>query len=159
LDEKGRSDMKKTLCITPCGAAKIWDKHPELGGIKAIDAYISPFGKACRAYADTFYDNWVILSAKHGFLFPTDIVPGNYDVAFNSNSPDIISIEELKRQMIEKELDQYDEIIVVAGKKHIKVVQKVFGEDREYRFPLQGCRGIGYMLQKLNVAVKKGEKI
>lgn len=28
--------MKKRLCITPCGAAKIWDKHPELGGVQVI---------------------------------------------------------------------------------------------------------------------------
>jgi 2-keto-3-deoxy-L-rhamnonate aldolase RhmA len=151
--------MKKRLCITPCGAAKIWDKHPELGGVQAKDAYISPFGTACHTYADIFFEHWVILSAKHGFLFPTDIVPGNYDLAFNSGSPDVITVEALKQQAAEKGLDVFEEIVVVAGKKHIKVVQQVFGANRAYRFPLQGCRGIGYMLQKLNNAIQQNKEI
>lgn len=151
--------MKNRLCITPCGAAKIWDRHPERGGVPAKEAYISAFGVACHTYADTFFDHWIILSAKHGFLFPTDIVPENYDLAFNSGSPDIITTEALKQQAKEKGLNTFDEIFVVAGQKHIKVVREVFGTDCTYRFPLQGCKGIGYMLQKLKKAVQENKEI
>lgn len=151
--------MKRRLCITPCGAAKIWDKHPELGAVPACDAYISPFGSACHAYAELFFDHWVILSAKHGFLRPTDPVPGNYDLAFDSKSQDIITVEALKRQAEEKGLGRFDEIVIVAGKKHTKVIRAVFGDHCTYRFPLQGCKGIGYMLQRLNKAIAEKTEI
>ena len=67
---KVRSEVRKTmrrLCIIPCGKKKIWDKYPDYGPMEAKDVYISPFGKACQAYATMFFENWVILSAKHGF--------------------------------------------------------------------------------------------
>lgn len=64
----------RRLCIIPCGKKKIWDKYPDYGPMEAKDVYISPFGKACQAYATMFFENWVILSAKHGFLRPNDIV-------------------------------------------------------------------------------------
>lgn len=92
----------RRLCIIPCGKKKIWDKYPDYGPMEAKDVYISPFGKACQVYATMFFENWVILSAKHGFLRPNDIVLENYDLAFDSKSDEIISMEQLKQQLIEK---------------------------------------------------------
>ncbi|EOO19351.1 MULTISPECIES: DUF6884 domain-containing protein [Bacillus] len=146
----------KRLCIIPCGKKKIWDKYSDCGEAEAKDVYISPFGKACQAYATEFFENWVILSAKHGFLRPNDIVKENYDLAFDSNSNEIISIEQLKQQMIDKDLLQFEEIVLLAGKKHKKVVTKLYPEEI-ITYPLAGCRGIGYMLQRLNGAVE-GQK-
>ena len=76
----------KRICIIPCGKKKIWDKHSDYAPMEAKDVYISPFGKACQAYATMFFENWVILSAKHGFLRPNDIVLENYDLAFDSKA-------------------------------------------------------------------------
>lgn len=45
----------KRLCIIPCGKKKIWDKYPDYGPMEAKDVYISPFGKACQAYATMFF--------------------------------------------------------------------------------------------------------
>ncbi|WP_396120369.1 hypothetical protein [Domibacillus indicus] len=53
---------------------------------------------------------------KHGFLFPEDIVESNYDVSFGSKSSDIISIDELKQQIINKKLANYEELVVLGGK-------------------------------------------
>ncbi len=100
------------------------------------------------------FENWVILSAKHGFLRPNDIVLENYDLAFNSKSDEIISMEQLKQQMIEKDLLQFDEIVLLAGKKHKKVVTQLYPEGT-ITYPLAGCKGIGYMLQRLKEAVKE----
>ncbi|WCK55835.1 hypothetical protein PP175_07885 [Aneurinibacillus sp. Ricciae_BoGa-3] len=147
------------LCIIPCGTAKIWDKNPLQGPTEAKNAYIGPYGRACQAYADRFFTDWVILSAKHGFLFPTDPVPENYNVSFSMNHPDVISVQELKRQVDEKQLSGFDEIVVVAGKKYKRVIEQVFGDGYVYRYPLQGCKGIGYMLQKLKNAVQTSEEI
>ncbi|MFK4289515.1 MULTISPECIES: DUF6884 domain-containing protein [Bacillus] len=148
----------KRLCIIPCGKKKIWDKYPDYGEEEAKDVYISPFGKACQAYATEFFENWVILSAKHGFLRPNDIVKENYDLAFDSNSNEIISIEQLKQQMIDKGLLQFEEIVLLAGKKHKKVVTKLYPEEI-ITYPLAGCRGIGYMLQRLNGAVEAQKEV
>lgn len=120
--------------------------------------YISPFGKACQAYATMFFKNWVILSAKHGFLRPNDIVLENYDLAFDSKSDEVINIEQLQKQMVDKSLLQFDEIVLLAGKKHKKVVTKLYPEEM-ITYPLEGCKGIGYMLQRLKEAVKEGEEI
>lgn len=148
----------KRLCIIPCGKKKIWDKHSNYGPMEAKDVYISPFGKACQAYATMFFENWVILSAKHGFLRPNDIVLENYDLAFDSKSDEVISIEKLQKQMVDKSLLQFDEIVLLAGKKHKKVVTKLYPEEM-ITYPLEGCKGIGYMLQRLIEAVKEGEEI
>ncbi|HDR3893372.1 MULTISPECIES: DUF6884 domain-containing protein [Bacillus] len=148
----------KRLCIIPCGKKKIWDKHSNYGPMEAKDVYISPFGKACQAYATMFFENWVILSAKHGFLRPNDIVLENYDLAFDSKSDEVISIEQLQKQMVDKSLLQFDEIVLLAGKKHKKVVTKLYPEEM-ITYPLEGCKGIGYMLQRLKEAVKEGEEI
>lgn len=90
----------RRLCIIPCGSKKIWDKSPEIGSTKARDVYIGSFGKVCQKYATTFFEDWVILSAKHGFLFPEDMIHGNYDVSFNSKSDEIISTQKLKCQFV-----------------------------------------------------------
>ena len=44
------------------------------------------------------FENWVILSAKHGFLRPNDIVLENYDLAFDSKSDEVINIEQLQNR-------------------------------------------------------------
>ncbi|WP_436864599.1 DUF6884 domain-containing protein [Bacillus fungorum] len=148
----------KRLCIIPCGKKKIWDKYSDYGPMEAKDVYISPFVKACQAYATMFFENWVILSAKHGFLRPNDIVLENYDLAFDSKSDEIISMEQLKQQMIEKDLLQFDEIVLLAGKKHKKVVKQLYPEEI-ITYPLAGCKGIGYMLQRLKGAVREGKEL
>ncbi|QUG84419.1 DUF6884 domain-containing protein [Bacillus nitratireducens] len=148
----------KRLCIIPCGKKKIWDKYPDYGEAEAKDVYISPFGKACQAYATEFFENWVILSAKHGFLRPDDIVLENYDLAFDSKSDEIISIEQLQKQMVDKDLLQFEEIVLLAGKKHKKVVTKLYPEEI-ITYPLAGCRGIGYMLQRLNGVVEAQKEV
>lgn len=55
--------MKK-LSIIPCGSKEIWDQDPQKGTTAAKYAYLSVFHQACQRYASTFFNNWVILSAK-----------------------------------------------------------------------------------------------
>ena len=82
---KGVEIYMKRLCIIPCGKKK-FGISIQTTPMEAKDVYISPFGKACQAYATMFFENWVILSAKHGFLRPNDIVLENYDLAFDSKA-------------------------------------------------------------------------
>jgi hypothetical protein len=146
-----------TLCIIPCGAKKIWDRVPDAGPTEASHAYAGAFHKACQAYAEAFSDRWVILSAKHGFLLPEDIVPCNYDLGFQHKRKPIVSPEQLKRQLADKHLDGYTEVIVLGGKKIVKVLSEVLDPTYTLSCPLGDCKGIGYMLHKLNRAVELGK--
>lgn len=146
----------RVLCIIPCGDKKIWDKKPNLGPQKARDVYIGPFATKCREYAEQFYpSSWVILSAKYGFLFPEDIVPGPYNVSFNKKSTNPIPVKELRYQAERKGLFKYEKIVVLGGKKYTQIVKEVFS-NKEIYVPLSGCRGIVDMMGKLNDAIKRG---
>jgi len=146
----------KTLCIVPCGNRKIWDRDPTAGPTPARNVYIGPFAQKCREYAERFYpSSWCILSAKYGFLFPEDIVPGSYNVTFKDRRTNPITLEELSTQIKEKGLDIYDRIVVLGGKEYTDMVEKLFPGKNIYT-PLKGYKGIGYMMGALNEALRKG---
>lgn len=149
----------KKLCVIPCGAAKIWDKQPTLGPVDAKHVYTGVFAVACQKYANTFFDHWVILSAKYGFLFPEDIIPEDYNVSFVKPSNETISIDQLKEQAESKGLFAYEEITVLGGKHYTERIKAVFTQGQELLFPLSNCTGIGYMLQKLTRSLEQQEPI
>ena len=145
----------KTLCIVPCGKRKIWDQNPDAGPTKARFVYIGPFATKCREYAKMCYpSSWCILSAKHGFMFPNDVVPGPYDVSFNDKRTNPITTKELLSQAIEKELDNYQPIVVVGGKNYVDIAKEVFSS-KEILTPLSDCKGMGYMMSRLKDAVRR----
>ncbi|MGY4690597.1 DUF6884 domain-containing protein [Salibacterium sp. K-3] len=142
----------KQLCIIPCGKKKIWDTFPGTGPVYAKDAYIGTLHKKCRKYAESDNCAWVILSARHGFLLPYDVVPENYDTGFHFPKEQVIPDETLTRQWQDKNLHLTDSIVLLTGKKHEKVLLNVIPrpERFEWQKPLEGCRGIGEMLQRLD---------
>ena len=144
------SNNKSSLCIVPCGNKKIWDKNPKAGPTKAEKVYIGSFSKKCQEYAKKFHnDSWYILSAKYGFLSLSDVVEGPYNVTFNDLKTNPISKPDLIYQINQKNLDQYDKIVVVAGKKYLQMLKEVF-PDKKIENPLDGCAGIGFMMKRLN---------
>jgi len=146
----------KTLCIVPCGKRKIWDKDPTAGPTPARRVYIGPFARKCREYAERFYpSSWCILSAKYGFLFPEDIVPGNYNATFKDKKTNPITLEELSVQLREKHLDVYYRTIVLGGKEYVDMVKRLF-PGKHIHSPLQSYKGIGHMMGALNEALRKG---
>lgn len=146
----------KTLCIVPCGNRKIWDKNPKSGPTKAEYVYIGSFAKKCREYAMRFYpSSWCILSAKYGFLFPDELVTGPYNVSFNDRKTNPITTKELFAQVKEKELDNYERIVILGGKNYVEMANEVFSS-KEIFSPLSDCKGIGYMMGKLNGSIKRG---
>lgn len=146
----------KTLVIVPCGKKKIWDENPNAGSAKARDVYIGSFAKKCTEYAEKFYPScWCILSAKYGFLFPDDTVSGSYNVSFNDKKTNPITLKRLSKQVTEKGLNDYDKIIILGGKNYVKIIKKIF-IDKKIHLPLENCKGIGYMMKKLNDAINKG---
>lgn len=143
----------------PLRQEKNMDNHPNTGPVRAEDAYLSPYHQACERYAKAFFDEWVILSAKHGFLRPDDIVPENYDVAFGTEHSEIMTAEELHRQFCEKGFSDIEELVMLGGKKYRSVLNAVIGEHQHISWPLSSCKGIGYMLQALNRAVEEKHEL
>ncbi|GAA0613955.1 hypothetical protein GCM10009001_33990 [Virgibacillus siamensis] len=149
----------KQLSVIPCGRKKIWDRYENTGAVTAREAYIGTLHHLCRNYAEAFTDAWVVLSAKHGFLFPEDIVPGQYNVTFNQKSDEIITGDNLRAQVRKKQLDQFDMLVVLTGKKYKPVINSVFDSDHRRIYPLLQYSGIGYMQQALKKAVQENEPI
>jgi len=148
----------KRLCVVPCGSSKIWSKNPNAGPTKARDVYIGSFARACIEYAETFYPNsFVILSAKHGFLFPDELIPENYNVTFNDPKTNPIGVDELRKQAEMKGLMKYDEIVVVAGSNYVNIVKKVF-EGKKITAPLKGLGGMGQMISVMKKAIKESKE-
>jgi len=147
----------KTLCIVPCGKAKIWDKYPDAGSTKAKDVYTGPYARKCQEYARNFYPKtWRILSAKYGFLKPDDIISGTYNVSFKDKKTKPIGTEKLLAQSKRGRLNSYARIIVLGGRYYTRVIEKVF-KSKTIEMPLSGCAGIGHMMKRLNELISAGQ--
>lgn len=144
----------KRICIIPCGAKKIWDVIPEAGSQPAHLVYLSPLHQKTKSYAQTFFSDWLILSAKHGFLQAQDLIHANYDVAFGTPHSEQMTAEELCHQFREKNLYAYDELVILGGKKYRKVIDPLLHSHQKANYPLARYQGIGYMLQALKNAVE-----
>jgi cytoplasmic iron level regulating protein YaaA (DUF328/UPF0246 family) len=143
----------KTLCIVPCGHQKIWHKNPNAGPTAAKDVYTGVFARKCQEYALKFYpDSYCILSAKHGFLLPDDIIPEDYNVTFKNPKTHPIGLPQLIEIARAKHLYDYDEIVVIAGREYSKMIRSVF-KDKSIRDPLCDCAGMGVMMGKINGAI------
>ncbi|WP_079709292.1 DUF6884 domain-containing protein [Paraliobacillus ryukyuensis] len=144
----------RTLAIIPCGKKKIWDKYTNLGPVNVNEAYIGTYHRLSKQYANQFCDQWVVLSGLHGYMLPNEIVPANYDVTFNmkDKAEQIITLEQLNKQVKRKKLDCFDRVIALTGKKHMPYIERSIPQAVEY--PLLGTKGIGEIQQKLKRAIQ-----
>jgi hypothetical protein len=115
------------LVIIACTKNKIWDNNHDAGPTAARDVYTGwHFARDRREAEKSAYDDWMILSAKYGFIRPDSIIPEAYNVTFSDRSTSPISVQELGRQVKEQRLDRYDEVTVFAGKAYVGRVRESF---------------------------------
>ncbi len=141
------------LVVVPCGRSKIWVKQPSAGSTAAKDAYTgSPF-KVNRKYAEREGYDWIILSAKYGFISPDFELPGPYEVTFKRKSSGPVTTEVLKQQVADLRLDRYVDVIGLGGKEYRAAIVAAF-EDTviEPRFPFAGLP-IGKAMQATKLAI------
>lgn len=140
------------LCIVQCGGQKIWKESPEIGPVRAKEAYTSPYFKKNKAYAERFGDDWMILSAKYGFLSPDDKIE-DYDVTFKLKKSGPISYQELKNQVWNKGLDNYSTILVLGGKEYLDAVKAAFSSAScMIQSPFEGL-SIGQRMRAIDCAL------
>lgn len=142
-----------TLAILPCGKRKIWDKDPDHGPAYVDEAYTGTLHLLTKRYAEIFCDEWVILSGKHGFCSKKEIIKDDYNLTFGMNEKGLITDETLKKQIEDKALDRFDQVVILTGKKHQKVIQRIGGISISDLYPLLGTRGIGEMQHLLKKAI------
>jgi len=146
--------MKK-LMIVQCGKQKKWNRYPDLGALRAAQAYTSSYFQKNLAYAKRFGDRWMILSAKYGFLDPDDLIE-NYNVTFKKRSSNPISPSKLKEQVLAKKLDEYDEVFVLGGEEYLAAVIAAFkGIQSIIKSPFRG-KSTGERMAAIDKAL--GEK-
>ena len=142
------------LVVAQCGGKKIWKDRPEMGTVPAQEAYTSTYFKKQRAYAEQFGDEWMILSAKYGFLKPEDNIE-DYNVTFKKKSTGPISSSELAGQIKRMKLGSYDEIVVLGGKEYLEATNKAFeGTNAKIVAPFEGLQ-IGKRMRAINEALRR----
>jgi hypothetical protein len=69
----------------------------------------------CDSLSEIRVKNWVILSAKYGFLYPEELINEPYNVSFIKPSDKTIGLKALKEQAKQKELCAFNEIVYWAA--------------------------------------------
>jgi len=143
--------LKNTLCIVTCGSRKKWDnKHTQNAGPTAArNVYTHGLSRAGIRFAEKFFpEDWCIMSAKYGFIFPDEIIPENYNEHFDCTTRrkvnivthyGLIGLDGLMDQA-NGIIERYSKLYLLAGKCYIKVVREVF-PDIEIESPLHGIKG------------------
>ncbi|MCX6097410.1 MAG: hypothetical protein NTZ77_02830 [Caldiserica bacterium] len=70
----------------------------------------------------------MILSPKYGLMRPDFVILGNYDVTFES--PDAISVRELKRQVERQGLGNYTDVTVLGSAAYVETVREAFSNTK-----------------------------
>ncbi|RIE08141.1 hypothetical protein SMC3_01360 [Candidatus Cryosericum hinesii] len=70
----------------------------------------------------------MILSPKYGFMRPDFVIPGNYDVTFES--PDALLGPELKQQVERQGLGKYANVTVLGGTEYVQIVKDSFSSSK-----------------------------
>lgn len=154
IKEIKRMDEIKTLCIISCGKTKIWDKYPNIGPVKAKRVYTGWITIKYIEYAKLIYpSSWIILSAKYGFLYPNDVIFDTYDIRIDDKES--ININKLHNQIIDKELHNYDKIVILGSKMYSDVVISLF-PDKDISAPLVGLK-VGDIRHTIKELIKKEE--
>jgi hypothetical protein len=93
------------------------------------------------------------LSAKYGFLFPDEIIPGPYEVTFKKKGTNPVSSNVLSNQVQGKGLSRFDKIIALGGKVNCDLIDDLF-RGKTVSKPLAG-RTLGQAMKLLNEAINR----
>lgn len=127
------------LVVVPCGKAKIWARNPQAGPTAAADTYTGAPFTVNRRYAEQAGGDWLILSARYGFLWPASLIPGPYETTFKQRSTDPIGPTALREQVKQLGLDRYAEVIGLGGKEYRAAIEAAFeGTPVRLSFPFAG---------------------
>ncbi|MET8609769.1 DUF6884 domain-containing protein [Streptomyces misionensis] len=127
------------LVVIPCAARKLSQPAP------AGELYVGSYHRACRAAADRLTADGgtlLILSDLYGFVRTTQVLQP-YDMRVGD--PRSVTVDKLREQARELDVDQIEEVIVLAGRAYAEHCLAIWPHAQA---PLVGM-GIGRQLQRL----------
>ena len=155
--EGPRTGLQELCLVTP-SCRRAWDKAA-FRPVQAGKAYTGPFSHKCQVYAERFHPGaWCILDARHGFLFPDEVIRKSHDACLFRPWTEPLTLEELRAQVRRRKLDLFDRVTVMGGRRFIILVEDAFSGKR-VRAPLAGVGGIGDMMHALNEALATGQRL
>ena len=99
----------------------------------------------------------MILSAKHGFLAPDDLLPGPYEVTFSRKKTNPVSVVTLARQVAEQGLGRVPVVVALGGVHYRTAVEAAFaGTGSRVVSPFAGLT-LGLSLRATKRAIASGE--
>lgn len=148
----------RELCVVTPSLRRAWDSEPQFP-IRAGRAFTGSFSKKCQAYAERFYKgSWCLLDPAHGFVWPEEVIRRPHQRCLYRLETEPLRVEQLRLQVRRRQLDDYDTVVVLGGKRFILLVEESFPA-RRVRAPLAGLGGIGEMMRALNDALASGERL
>ena len=138
--------MTDSICIISCGNTKIWKKDPNLGKVKAKDAYIGGLFKKNRAFAEKFFPEWYILSDHYGLITP-DIEIEDYNIPPSAVKGNLRFLAIVMRQREDLNLNPA-KVVTTTGSIHYEIIKRVFFET-DITNPLAGMSQ-GKRMKELN---------
>jgi len=131
------------ICLVSCVRGKL------AGPVPAKELYTSPLFRKARRFAETKFDRWFILSAKHGLLEP-DEVTEPYEKTLSQMS--VADRQDWAQSVFRNILTRTrpdDCITLVAGNRYREYfVPLLRNKGYSVRVPLEGL-GIGVQLSRL----------
>lgn len=135
----------KVLVITGCTKNKC--DIPEDALIPANELYQGTLFKKVKTFCELRGYEYKIISAKYGLLDPNDEIQ-KYDKVLK-NKRDIEAIKPLVEHDLKKILNNYDTILIIAGKNYRELLSDLIDE----RFVILKSRGIGDMVHIVSSAI------
>jgi hypothetical protein len=127
--------------------------------VPAKDAYTGSFFRRNREYAETFGDDWAILSAKHGLVAPNFLIPGNYNNRFHRGSL-TVTTHQIRQQVLKQGYHRFSRVVVLGGKEYGAAVAEAYaGIGIEIQRPLEKFRAIGFMIHAVIKSIKTGQAL
>lgn len=139
------------IALVGCGSSKVDLDDGET--IAAKDLYDSNYFRLKREFAETCCDEWVILSAKHGLLSPSEEIEP-YDASLTPRSDSYIGDYEAGKWAVRtsRSINVYDSFraiyahyVVLAGEDYVTHIEDQLQRLRYVRFPFRSpdLGGIG----------------
>ena len=132
-------EKTKILIIAGCSKKKL--KYPAA----AKDLYQGVLFKKIKKLVESNNFDFMIISAKYGLLKGIDLInPYNKKIHYKK---DIIELREIVIPKLISIEENYNQIIIIMGKKYREVIKPLFKE--KYKM-VYDSRGIGGLTQKFN---------
>lgn len=149
--------MAGILVIVPCGKSKIWKRDPAYGPANAEHAYIGAPFRINRAHAERFGEDWMVLSAKYGFVHPGFQLPGPYEVTFKNKKTGPIESSQLRAQVQQLDLHRFSTVVALGGAEYRRAIELAFANQPvSLQFPFAGQR-LGIMMRSTKRAIDSGQ--